>query len=135
MVAVGGLYAGAIWVFSPEYVIRMLPLLRDTYWAFGHLTLWQLVEEAAQLHVLAVIVLCAVGFLRPLRPVSLVLAVAGAAATAAYYAQGTGWYYHQLPALTFFSLALAVLPSLDVPTADRPLPPCGSVIRQPCRPA
>jgi hypothetical protein len=33
------------------------------------------------------------------------------------------------------SLALPVLPSLAVPDADKPLPPCGSLIRQPCRPA
>jgi len=33
------------------------------------------------------------------------------------------------------SLALAVLPSLAVPAADQSLPACGSVIRQPCRPA
>jgi uncharacterized protein len=33
------------------------------------------------------------------------------------------------------SLALPVLPSLDVPAADQSLPVCGSLIRQPCRPA
>ncbi|MBV8305636.1 MAG: CocE/NonD family hydrolase [Acidimicrobiia bacterium] len=33
------------------------------------------------------------------------------------------------------SLALAVLPDFTIPPADRSLPPCGSVIRQPCRPA
>ena len=33
------------------------------------------------------------------------------------------------------SLALAVLPGSVVPDADRSLPTCGSVIRQPCRPA
>ncbi|MBV8560325.1 MAG: esterase, partial [Acidimicrobiia bacterium] len=33
------------------------------------------------------------------------------------------------------SLALAVLPDFTIPPADRSLPPCGAVIRQPCRPA
>jgi len=33
------------------------------------------------------------------------------------------------------SLALPVLPGDIVPPADAPLPPCGTVIRQPCRPA
>ena len=33
------------------------------------------------------------------------------------------------------ALFLPVLPSLSVPTADQSLPACGSVIRQPCRPA
>ena len=33
------------------------------------------------------------------------------------------------------SLALAVLPGFTVPAADRLLPACGSLIRQPCRPA
>ena len=105
MVTAGMLYAGAIWLFSPEYVTRMLPLLGETYWAFGHLSWWQLVREAVQLHILAAAVLCAAGFMPPVSPITLVLAVAGVAATVAYYVQRTGWYYQQLPAC----MALAVL--------------------------
>ncbi|MBV8982711.1 MAG: CocE/NonD family hydrolase [Acidimicrobiia bacterium] len=33
------------------------------------------------------------------------------------------------------SLALPVLPNFSIPAADKSLPACGSVIRQPCRPA
>jgi len=35
-----------------------------------------------------------------------ILLLAGIAATLAYYLQGTGWYYQQLPALSFFAAAL-----------------------------
>jgi hypothetical protein len=35
------------------------------------------------------------------------LLIAGVAATLAYYVQGTGWYYQQLPALSFLAFALA----------------------------
>jgi hypothetical protein len=105
------LYGGAIWAFSPDYLTRMLPVLRQTYWAFGHLTWWQLVREAVQLHVLAAVVVVAIVAtgLRQVSPAVLVFTVAGFAATVAYYIQGTGWYYQQLPALTFFTFALALL--------------------------
>jgi hypothetical protein len=112
---VGVLYVAAIWLVSPAYITEMLPVLRDTYWAFGHLTLAKLVGEALQLHVLAIVVFCAAMWigLRRMDAVPAVFLVAGSAATLGYYLQGTGWYYQQLPALTFFTFALAFL-SLEV---------------------
>ena len=44
----------------------------------------------------------------PLRQAVTLLLAAALAATAAYYLQGTGWYYQQLPALTLFGAALAL---------------------------
>jgi len=111
LIAVGVLYAGAVWAFCPDYVTRMLLLLRETYWAFGHLTWWGLVSEAIQLHVLAAAVLVGIAAagVRQLSPMALVLAIAGLAGTFGYYLQRTGWYYQQLPALTFLTLALALV--------------------------
>jgi hypothetical protein len=108
---VGVLYVAAIWLVSPAYLTVVLPVLRDTYWAFGHLSWVQLVGAAVQLHVLAIVVLCAtmwVGLGR-MDAVPAVFLAAGSAATFGYYLQGTGWYYQQLPALTFFTFALGFL--------------------------
>lgn len=107
-------YLAAVRVFAPQYFAEALPILRDTYWAIGGLSLRTLFLQAIQLHILAgvAIVLFLAGRpafeqrrASPARTVSLLLLTAGVAATAAYYLQGTGWYYQQLPALSFFALA------------------------------
>ncbi len=103
-------YLAAIRLLTPLYLTAILPILRDTYWAIGHLTLPQLIGESIELHVLAAVNLAlffTVGRRRS-RPLNLLLLVAGAASTVAYYLQGTGWYYQQIPALSFFSLALCL---------------------------
>jgi hypothetical protein len=109
ILAVGLAYLAAIRAFAPDYVSQMLPLLRQTYWAFGHLTWFALVRESIQLHVLAAVTIGAAMLVRRPRPLTVVLLVAGFAAVFGYYLQRTGWYYQQLPALTFFSFALAFL--------------------------
>jgi hypothetical protein len=43
-----------------------------------------------------------------IRPTLLLLMVAGLAGVAAYYQQGTGWYYQQLPGITLLGAALAL---------------------------
>jgi hypothetical protein len=101
-------YLAAIRLFTPEYLTQILPILRDTYWAIGPLTLPQLVAQAIELHILAAVALL-LYFLsgrRKASPLTTLLLVVGAAGTVAYYLQGTGWYYQQIPALSFFSLAL-----------------------------
>lgn len=107
----GSLYVIAIRWLTPDYITRMLPALRETYWAVGHLGWPGLVAEAAQLHILAVLTLALYFWIgrRPVPPLVTLLLAAGIAATLAYYLQGTGWYYQQLPALTFFTLAFALL--------------------------
>ena len=44
---------------------------------------------------------------RTAKPLTTLFLIAGSASTLAYYLQGTGWYYQQIPALSFFSFALA----------------------------
>ena len=103
-------YVAAIRLFTPAYLTTVLPILRDTYWAIGHLTLPQLVVQAVQLHILAAaaIALATITGWHKLPPLIVFTLAAGVAATVAYYLQGTGWYYQQIPALSFFSFALCL---------------------------
>jgi len=123
ILAVAVAYLTAIHTITPDYLTTVLPLLRDTYWAVGSLSLPQLILQAPQLHLLATAALTLwITFRRrpsvgcSLFPVPCLL-VAASASTLAYYLQGTGWYYQQLPAITFFAFALAfqLLPLLDHP--------------------
>lgn len=112
LIAIGVLYIIAVRWLTPLYFTQALPLLRDCYWAFGHRTLLQLLEDAPQLHVLALLCLTFAWRQRrqaaPLHEEVFTLLIAGIASTCAYDLQGTGWYYQQLPAISFFSLALAL---------------------------
>jgi hypothetical protein len=112
LIAVCFLYLSAIRIFTPQYLTQVLPILHDTYWAIGGLSLRQLFLQSIQLHVLAALAIGLYMALRrsstadpQLRAVEEVFLIAGAAATVAYYIQGTGWYYQQLSALSFFALA------------------------------
>jgi hypothetical protein len=120
VMSLGVAYVAAIRAFAPDYITHILPLLRQTYWAFGHLTWFGLVSESIQLHVLAVVTIGAAVLVRQLRPLTVALLVAGIAGIIGYYLQRTGWYYQQLPALTFLTFALALL-VIDI-VHRRPVP-------------
>jgi len=109
ILATGGLYLLAVRKITPTYLTEVVPLLKDVYWAIGHLSPLQLVAESIQLHILLAITLIAFAAKgRPNRPAAFLLA-AGVASTLAYYLQGTGWYYQQIPALSFTAAALALI--------------------------
>ena len=117
---IGAAFLLAIHLFAGLYFTAALPTTRATYWAVGHLTLWQLFLESPQLSLLALITLTLHLTRKPSVPSpfsALPLLLAATAATLAYYLQGTGWYYQQLPAISLFALTLAaqVLP-LKLPT-------------------
>lgn len=99
-------YLTAIHLFAPTYLTQILPTLRQTYWAFGHLNLYELLQSAPVLPILFVTGIAL--YRRPRSPLLPILLAAGLASTLAYIAQGTGWYYQQLPALSFFALALSL---------------------------
>ena len=80
-----------------------LPTTRLTYWAIGHLTPGQLLAQSPQLTALALLTLTLGIIRRPSTPYSLF----PIPCLLAYYLQGTGWYYQQLPAIIFCGLALA----------------------------
>lgn len=125
MAASGGLFLAAVRLFAPKYFTQVVPLARDTYWAFGQLTFTQLVAEAPQLVVLSAGVLGWFVWSRRRRASALVamLIAAGVAALAAYFLQGTGWYYQQLPALSLFALALCVLAAESTEERGWRMPP------------
>jgi len=98
----------AVQLFAANYFAQVVPLVRDTYWAFGQWGFAHLLAESVQLHILAVVAL-GVFFWEGWRrasALSCLLLAAGLASLLAFYIQGTGWYYQQIPALTFFALAL-----------------------------
>ncbi len=119
-------YLLAIRLLTPIYLTDILPILRSTYWAIGPLRLPELIAQSLQLHVLLVL---AFGLLLArrrhpsrFRPLIQILLAAGAASTLAYYLQGTGWYYQQLPALSFFALALTLELVTLLAETPRPAP-------------
>ena len=130
LIGVCFLYLSAIRIFTPQYLTEVLPILRDTYWAIGGLTLRQLFLQAIQLHMLAALAIGLYLVLQrsstadpQLRAAAEVFLIAGFAATVAYYLQGTGWYYQQLPALSFFAVAswIELLPIVRTPGIRFPL--------------
>jgi hypothetical protein len=116
---IGFTYLAAIHYFAPLYFTNALPILRDTYWAVGHLNLLQLAWEAVELLILAAIVFALFFRYKPNSPAIRLLFIAGSASTIAYFLQGTGWYYQQLPAISFFIAALT-LQLLDI-AAHKPV--------------
>lgn len=111
LIASGFVFLLLVRIFAANYFTQVVPWVRDTYWAFGQLTIPQLFLESIQLHILAAItlaILFATGW-RKASTLTILLTAAGAASLLAFYLQGTGWYYQQLPSLSFFALALAFL--------------------------
>jgi len=109
-------YLAAIQFLAPIYFTQIVPILRDTYWAFGSLPLPQLANEAPELTILGVLGVLLNAFLGrklPENTLVQILGVAGIAGIFAYSLQGTGWYYQELPALSLLSFAL-VLQLLDL---------------------
>ncbi len=109
MAASGAAFLAAIQLFAPLYFTSVVPLVRATYWAYSTQPFAGILAASIQLQVLLLTVaalLLSTGW-RDARAITRMLFIAGAAATLAYYVQGTGWYYQQLPALSFLSFALA----------------------------
>jgi len=117
-----GAYLEAIRHLTPAYFTNILPLLRETYWAFGDRTPLQLIGDGVELYVLLAVLFVLLALRRPASVVPYVLAIAAVPAAAAYLLQGTGWYYQQLPALTFASSALVVTLLPDVERVSRSAP-------------
>ena len=99
-------YLTTIHILTPTYLTQILPTLGQTYWAFGHLSLSQLLQAAPAIPILFLANIAL--YRRNQSPLIAILLTAGTAATVAYIAQGTGWYYQQLPAISFFSLAIVL---------------------------
>ena len=123
----GLLYLLAIHRLAPLYFTETLPVLRNTYWAIGHLSVTRLLWEGVELTILAVLTSVLLLRLKPVSPATRLSLIAGFGAFLAYLLQGTGWYYQQLPAITLFGIAL-VLQLLDL-QKRHPLRPPRYVVR------
>ena len=108
-VAAGVAFVACARLFAPLYFTDIIPLDLDTYWAYGSQPLLQLLLDSIQLHILAAVdlILILLAGWRTTAVTTRTLFIAGIAGIIGYYLQGTGWYYQQLPALTFLSFALA----------------------------
>ena len=78
--AVGVAYLSAIQVLAPTFLTEVLPLVRDTYWAFGQLTPVQLAAAATELNVLALVTIVLFLSREAINPLPTVLITAGLAA-------------------------------------------------------
>jgi hypothetical protein len=108
----GTLFLLAIHRWAPLYLAQAIPTTYLSYWAIAHLSPRQLFTESIQLHLLLLVVLLLLALVirrgpSAYRPTVFMLIAAGLAGVAAYYQQGTGWYYQQLPGLVFLGGALA----------------------------
>lgn len=113
--AVGPLYLGFVWYCEPSYLTAIVPLARDTYWAYADPVGW--LVGPVQLLFLAAGTLAAIGLRRtaPSGDLALVLLIAAYGSYGAYLLQHNAWPYHRLPADVFLTLlpGLAVILWLD----------------------
>ncbi len=100
-------YLLAIQTLAPTYFTLVLPALDSTYWAFGSLSPAQLLRASFQVQLLLAASFAVLLTSSRRSPTAVILLAGGLAADLAYAVQGTGWYYQQLPALSFLALALA----------------------------
>jgi hypothetical protein len=121
-VLTGGVaYIAAVQLFAPRYLHQVVPLLTQTYWAFGGIPLHTMVLQKRSLMLLLLTFACAaVAWALRTRLATAALQAALAAAAvcslAAYWVQGTGFNYQLIPVSCFLSLAVVTLLA-DVATA------------------
>ena len=109
---VGAAYAGAMLLFEPDFLTRIVPLLGLAYGAFGAPSAAYLFGPFALVGTLLVAVLAlharhlATGREAPLASA---LAVSAFGFAAAYFIQFKGWTYHAIPMTGFSSMAIVAL--------------------------
>ena len=120
-VAIVALYVATARMVFPEYFARVVPMLLDTYWAFGRGTAWSVLLTRRNL-ILLLLPFTAMLWRRVhSRAIVGVLLASGCGSFAAYLIQAKGWHYQLWPALGFFFLAAAFL-AMDVLPMEAELP-------------
>ena len=120
-VALVALYVAVARLVFPEYFERVVPMLLETYWAFGRGTAWSVLLTRRNL-ILLLLPLVAILWRRVRsRAIVGILLAAGCGSFAAYLIQAKGWHYQLWPALGFFFLAAAFL-AMDLLSLDRQPP-------------
>ncbi len=108
----GVVYLVAVRVVTPRYTKEIVPLLLDTYWAYGTASVAGLLF-AMKMRLLVACALFGVSvFLLHSHPLSLAVATFAACSVGsmlAYALQRTGWPYHRYPSSSFLILAAVLL--------------------------
>lgn len=105
-------YLALILRFTPTYLNQTVPLLTDTYWAYGTASAFDLALTFKKIAVLSLLALLTCFALRrslpdPLTTVALIFGAFGAAI--AFVIQHTFWPYHRYPCRALVGLALLYL--------------------------
>jgi len=121
VVAGGFAYLGSVELFAPRYLHLVVPLLTQTYWAFGGIPLLKMVLQKRSLLLLVIALACAAvtwAMRRKIQswPLLAALLTAATCSLAAYWAQGTGFNYQLIPVAGFLAMSVMVLLA-DVLTA------------------
>ena len=120
IVAVGTLYALAILIFAPDFLTRMLPLIRLSYGIFGAPSFSQVLGLFALLGLGLLAFVGAHWRLLTKAPLASALTVAAVGFAAVYFIQSKGWLYHAIPLVGCASIALAALLA-EIPETPRML--------------
>ena len=113
--ALGGLaYGGALLLWSPDYLFKIAPMVRATWFEYGRSPLREMIDVTRLAKLLALIVVYLM-LRRRLRhePLTTVLVVGGLAGTASYLIQLKNLEYHFLPGMALFNMAMGVI-ALDL---------------------
>ncbi|MDP9051761.1 MAG: hypothetical protein M3O31_13745, partial [Acidobacteriota bacterium] len=111
-VLTGLVYVLSVKLFASVYLSQIVPQLRDTYWAFGEQSTFEVLRGCPIFNVLAISTLLAWILLRrhlryPAAPAALLAGAAGGAL--AYAIQNKGWPYQFFPQEALLACAIAWL--------------------------
>jgi hypothetical protein len=112
LIVTGTLYLMLVRLLTPLYQAEVVPILLNTYWAYGPYSALGLARNLKSTYFVIVTVLAAcLALRRYLRGFSAVIAflVCSIAASLAYDVQHTTWSYHFLPCSQFLNLAVCWL--------------------------
>ena len=110
MVATGLGYLAAIWLWVPDYLFKVLPLLLATYYDYHRVELSELISPMRGLKMAIVVLLWAILYRRLAhRALATVLLLAAIGTTIGYVAQLKAHESHIVPALAFFDLLFGVI--------------------------
>jgi hypothetical protein len=110
MIATGLAYGAAIWLWTPDYLLKLLPLALNTYRDYHDAKLLEVISPMRGLKLVLIVLLWAILY-RWLahRALAAVLLLAGIGAAIACVVQLKGHEYQFVPAIAFFDLLFGVI--------------------------